>query len=295
MSSQISNNNNYTTAPASPNPYISRKLNNMDQAQVMKKEREDWMRLYHKTLKRLETMIDVQRMVKDIKRMAEEANTTIMEIEGPVLIASINNRTTNATNIAQILEDLQYLVQSNMDEQVFQIQRILANELDCYKERGNKYLDDNIWEIQELYINEEMKKEERKVEDEEVILIKPYEVSTTTSLLSSQTSFIIDKVENLLKYMKFVQSPIQTRLFKPPPYYQSLKSRDEQDPVFWKEVATGLVDQKHNTETARNGYQIPMFQGGPPHELYFIAIDNREQIIIGPSKKIVATHVVGEL
>ena len=38
-----------------------------------------------------------------------------------------------------------------------------------------------------------------------------------------------------------------------------------------------------------------MFQGGPPHEPYFIAIDNMEQIIIGPSKKIVATHVVGEL
>ena len=254
MSSQISNNNNYATALVSPNPYISRKLNNMDQAQVMKKEREDWMRLYHKTLKRLETMIDVQRMVKDIKRMAEEANITITEIEGPVLIASINNRTTNATNIAQISEDLRYLVQSDMDKQAFQIQRILANELDRYKERGNKYLDDNIWEIQELYINKEMKKEERKVEDKEVILIKPYEVSTTTSLSSSQTSFITDEVENLLKYIKFVQSPIQTRLFKPPPYYQSLKSRGEQDPAFWKEVATGLVDQKYNIETARNGY-----------------------------------------
>ena len=38
-----------------------------------------------------------------------------------------------------------------------------------------------------------------------------------------------------------------------------------------------------------------MFHGGPPHEPYFIAIDNREQVIIGLSKKIVATHVVGEL
>ena len=33
------NNNNYTTAPTFPNSYISRKLNNMDQAQVMKRER----------------------------------------------------------------------------------------------------------------------------------------------------------------------------------------------------------------------------------------------------------------
>ena len=46
-------------APAFPNPYISRKLNNMDQAQVMKREREDWERMYHKILKGLEVMINV--------------------------------------------------------------------------------------------------------------------------------------------------------------------------------------------------------------------------------------------
>ena len=38
-----------------------------------------------------------------------------------------------------------------------------------------------------------------------------------------------------------------------------------------------------------------MFHGGPPHESYFIAINNREQVIISPSKKIVAIHMVGEL
>jgi len=91
MSSQISNNNNYATALISPNPYISRKLNNMDQVQVMKRERENWLRLYHKMLKRLEMMIDVQRMVKDIKKLTEEANTIITEVEGSVLMASINN------------------------------------------------------------------------------------------------------------------------------------------------------------------------------------------------------------
>ena len=55
------------------------------------------------------------------------------------------------------------------------------------------------------FVIEEMKKEERKVEDKEVILIKPYVISTTTFSSSSlQTSFIMDKVKNLLKYMKFV-------------------------------------------------------------------------------------------
>ena len=93
-------------APTSPNLYISRKLNNMDQAQVMKKEREDWMRTYHKILKGIEIMIDVQRMLKDIKRMAEEANMTITEVEGSILMASVNNRTINTMNISQISEDL---------------------------------------------------------------------------------------------------------------------------------------------------------------------------------------------
>ena len=99
MSSQISNNNIYAMAPTSPNPYIFRKLNNMDQAQVMKREREDWTRMYYKTLKGLEMMIDMQRMIKDIKKLAEEANTTIIEAEGIILKASINNRTMNTTNI----------------------------------------------------------------------------------------------------------------------------------------------------------------------------------------------------
>ena len=89
--------------------------------------------------------------------------------------------------------------------------------------------------------------------------------------------------------------PSQTRLFKPPPHYQSLRSRGESDPIFWKEVAMAFLKKKHNTDMARNGHQIHMFQESPLHEPYFIAMDNKNQIIIGPSKKIVAMHVVGEL
>ena len=239
-------------------------------------------------------MIDVQRMAKDIKKLAEEANTTLMEIEGTVLIASINNWVMNVTNITQISEDLRYLVQSDMNERAFQVQRMLADELDRYKGKGNNYVDSNIKEIQELYIEEEKREERGMTENEEVILVQPYEFSSTTTS-SSKTSFITDKVENLAKYMKFVKTLSQTRIFQPPPYYQSLRFRGEQDPEFWKEVATAFVDRKRNTDTSRNGCQIPMYQGGPPHEPYFVAINNKNQVIIGPSKKIVATHVVGEL
>jgi len=281
-------------ASTSSNPYVSRKLNNIDQAQVMKREREDWMRLYYKTLKGIKVMINIQRMLKDMKKIAEETSTTVTETEGSILMASINNRTMNAMNIIQIAEDLRYLVQSNMDKQAFQVQRMLADKLDCYKGKGNDYVDSNIREIQELYMNEEMKEDKGTVENEEVILVRPYEVSSTTTL-SSTTSFITDKVENLTKYMKFVKTPLQTRIFRPPPYYQFLKSREEQDPEFWKEVVMAFVDKKRNTDTSRNRCQIPMYQGGLPHKPYFIAIDNKDQAIIGPSKKIVATHVVGEL
>jgi len=89
---------------------------------------------------------------------------------------------------------------------------MLANELDRYKEKGNDYVDSNIREIQELYINEEMKEDKGTVENEEVILIRPYKaLSKTTS--SSTTSFITDEVKNLVKYMKFVKTPSQTRIF----------------------------------------------------------------------------------
>jgi len=60
-------------------------------------------------------------------------------------------------------------------------------------------------------------------------------------------------------------------------------------------VAIVLVKEKYNTETSQNGYPIAMYQGGPPHEPYFIAIDNQEQAIISSNKKTVAMYVVGEL
>jgi len=56
-----------------------------------------------------------------------------------------------------------------------------------------------------------------------------------------------------------------------------------------------FVDEKHNTKTSQNRYSIFLYQEDPPHKPYFIAIDNQGQVIIGPNKKIVATHVVGEL
>jgi len=56
-----------------------------------------------------------------------------------------------------------------------------------------------------LYKDKEDKKKER-VEDEEVILIKPYKVDKLTSA-TTKSSFIDDEVNNLIKYMKFICFP----------------------------------------------------------------------------------------
>ncbi len=102
----------------------------------MKKKREDWTRLYHKTLKGLETMINMQRMVNDIERIAEEVNTTITEIEGLVLTVSINNRTTNTTNITQSIGRPPIPSSKQYGQMSFQIQRMLADKLDHYKKEA---------------------------------------------------------------------------------------------------------------------------------------------------------------
>jgi len=47
-----------------------------------------------------------------------------------------------------------------MNERAFQIQRMLADKMDYYKGRNNKYVNDNIWEIQKLYMNKETRKKE---------------------------------------------------------------------------------------------------------------------------------------
>jgi len=60
-------------------------------------------------------------------------------------------------------------------------------------------------------------------------------------------------------------------------------------------VVTVLVEEKYNTKTSKNEYLITIFQGGPPYKLFFIAIDNQGQVIIGSNKKTVTTYVVGEL
>ena len=146
----------------------------------------------------------------------------------------------------------------DFDNHVYQVQCMLSDELDTSSGWGNQYVDDNIKKIQELYKDRDQTKNtnQGQVKDKEVIPIKPYEISFSSS---TKLSFIDDEVDNLLKYMKFIYFPTQTRIFQLPLYYQSLKSRGKQNQEFWKEVATALVENKHNTEMSWNGYPITIY------------------------------------
>jgi len=50
--------------------------------------------------------------------------------------------------------------------------------------------------------------------------------------------------------MKFVYSPMQTRLFKLSLHYQLLHSREELNSEFWKEIAVAFVEEKYNIKTS---------------------------------------------
>jgi len=63
-------------------------------------------------------------------------------------------------------------------------------------------MDDNIQEIQKLYKDVEQRRESNE-ERVEVILIKLYKVSKLASSIT-KSSFIEDKADNLIKYMKFI-------------------------------------------------------------------------------------------
>jgi len=94
-----------------------------------------------------------------------------------------------------------------------------------------------------------MKDEKEKgVQDEEVLLYKPYEMLTESS--STEPTFIQDELDNLEKHIKFVYSFAKTKMFTLPPHYKLIQPKREQDSQFWKELAVTFVEQRHNMETS---------------------------------------------
>ena len=84
-------------------------------------------------------------------------------------------------------------------------------------------------------------------------------------------------------------------LFYPPPHYKSIWPQEEQDKQFWNKIAIKFFKKKYNTDIIRKKFLIEMYIGELPHKPYFIALTLQEQIIVGPTKKMVASYMVGDL
>ena len=142
-------------------------------------------------------MVDIQIQLQNILKLAEEANTQIAEIERTILQASYNYQTQTAVDIFSISEDLCNIIQSDIENQVYHIQQLLVDKLDNCKEKGNKYAEEHIKEIQDVYKQEDIvmkspqtiDKGKQRVEEEEVFLYKPYNVDEHKSK-TSEPQFI---------------------------------------------------------------------------------------------------------
>ena len=60
-----------------------------------------------------------------------------------------------------------------------------------------------------------------KVQEEEVFLYKLYKIDTSKPK-TLQPVFIQEEINNLKKYMKFIQAPVKMIPLYPPPHYKSL-------------------------------------------------------------------------
>ena len=84
-------------------------------------------------------------------------------------------------------------------------------------------------------------------------------------------------------------------LFYLPLHYKFLWPQGEQNEQYWNEIAVEFLKHKHNANTMRKRFPIEIYTGGPLYESYFITLNLQGKIIIGPTKKLVILHVVGDL
>jgi len=68
-------------------------------------------------------------------KLVEEANIQIAEIESKILQASNNYQIQTVGDIFSVSRGLQNIIQSNMENQAYHIQKLLADKLDNYKEK----------------------------------------------------------------------------------------------------------------------------------------------------------------
>jgi len=83
--------------------------------------------------------------------------------------------------------------------------------------------------------------------------------------------------------------------FTPSSYYKTIQANGKKNRIYWNDITYQFLQQKHNADTSCQGIPIKTYTGGPSYELFFIADSVQRQLIIEPTKKMVAIYVVGDL
>ena len=84
-------------------------------------------------------------------------------------------------------------------------------------------------------------------------------------------------------------------LFTFPSHYKTIQVNGEMNRTYWNNIIYQFLQQKHNANTSYQEIPIKIYIEGPLHELFFITDSIQEQLIIEPTKKIVATYIVEDL
>jgi len=78
-----------------------------------------------------------------------------------------------------------------------------------------------------MIVNKE-KQKENKIQDGEIFLYKPYDISSKLSSIKNlKPTFVQDKVNHLKKHMKLLQTLVKTMPFHSPLHYKSLQPNGE--------------------------------------------------------------------
>ena len=102
-----------------------------------------------------------------------------------------------------------------------------------------------------MIIDKEKQKEDT-FQDEEVLLYKSYNISTFSSskISSLDIQMLQNKINNLKKALKILQSPVKTILFLPPNYYKTIQVNREKNRTYWNNITYQFLQQKHNEDTS---------------------------------------------
>lgn len=94
---------------------------------------------------------DIQLQIQNTVKLTNAANIELTDIETMLLQSSDTHKKQIGGNLYSISQDLWNILHKDMEKQAHYIQTLLADKLDQYKEKGDKWVEKHIKMIQEAY------------------------------------------------------------------------------------------------------------------------------------------------